>query len=173
MDRRLIGLLAFGGVLLATVIVVIVARGGDDDSGESTTAAATTPTESTITEVPDKPKVEVPTGAPPSELVVEDLEEGDGDEAKSGDQISVHYVGVDYETSEEFDSSYERGEPFQLQLGAGQVIPGWDQGLEGMKEGGRRQLVIPPDLAYGKQGQPPAIGRNATLVFVIDLESID
>jgi peptidylprolyl isomerase len=172
MDRRVIGLLAFGGVLLVTVVIVLVAGGGDDDSGESTTAA-TTPTESTVTEVPDKPEVEVPKGAPPTELEMEDLEEGDGDEAEAGDQISVHYVGVDYETGKEFDSSYERGEPFALQLGGGQVIPGWDQGLEGMKEGGRRQLIIPPDLAYGKQGQPPDIGPNATLVFVIDLVSID
>jgi peptidylprolyl isomerase len=172
MDRRVIGLLAFGGALLVTVVIVIVARGGDDDSGESTTAASTTAAPAT-TEVPDKPKVEVPKGPPPTELEVEDLEEGDGDEAKAGDQISVHYVGVDYETGKEFDSSYERGEAFLLQLGSGQVIPGWDQGLEGMKEGGRRQLTIPPDLAYGKQGQPPAIGPNATLVFVIDLVSVD
>jgi peptidylprolyl isomerase len=174
MDRRLIGLLVFGGALLVTVIVVIVARsGGDDtDSGESTTAT-TTPTESTTAEVPEKPKVEVPKGPPPTELEIEDLEEGDGDEAEAGDQISVHYVGVDYKTGKEFDSSYERGEPFALQLGSGQVIPGWDQGLEGMKEGGRRQLIIPPDLAYGKQGQPPDIGPNATLVFVIDLVSVE
>jgi peptidylprolyl isomerase len=172
MDRRVIGLLAFGGALLVTVVIVIVARGGDDDSEESTTAAATTP-ESAPAEVPDKPKVNVPKGAPPTELEVEDLEEGDGDEAKAGDQISVHYVGVDYETGKEFDSSYERGEAFPLQLGSGQVIPGWDEGLEGMKEGGRRQLIIPPDLAYGKQGQPPDIGPNATLVFVIDLVSVE
>ena len=172
MDRRVIGLLAFGGVLLVTVVIVLVAGGGDDDSGESTTAA-TTPTESADTEVPEKPEVEVPEGAPPTELEVEDLEEGDGAEAEAGDQISVHYVGVDYETGKEFDSSYERGEAFPLQLGGGQVIPGWDQGLEGMKEGGRRQLIIPPDLAYGKQGQPPDIGPNATLVFVIDLVSVD
>jgi peptidylprolyl isomerase len=173
MDRRVIGLLAFGGVLLVTVIIVLVAGGGDDDdSGESTTAA-TTPTESTTAEVPDKPKVEVPEGAPPTELQIEDLEEGEGDEAKRGDQISVHYVGVDYETGKEFDASYDRGEPFAFQLGSGSVIPGWDRGLEGMREGGRRQLTIPPDLAYGKQGQPPDIAPNATLVFVIDLESIN
>ena len=172
MDRRVIGLLAFGGVLLVTVIVVLLANGDDDDSGEETTAASTA-TESTVAEAPDKPTVEVPKGAPPTELEIEDLEEGDGDEAKSGDQISVHYVGVDYETGKEFDASYDRGEPFTFPLGSGQVIPGWDQGLEGMKEGGRRQLIIPPDLAYGKQGQPPDIGPNATLVFVIDLESID
>lgn len=162
MDRRMIGLLAFGGVLLITVVVVIVARGGGDD--ESGTAAAETPT---------KPEVEVPEGPPPAELEIEDLETGDGDEAQAGDQVSVQYVGVDYETGEEFDSSYGTGEPFTFELGAGQVIDGWDQGVEGMKVGGRRQLVIPPDLAYGKQGQPPAIGPNATLVFVIDLVSVN
>jgi peptidylprolyl isomerase len=162
MDRRLIGLLAFGGVLLVTVVIVIVARGGGDDGGESTTA-----------ETPTKPEVEVPEGPPPAELAVEDLETGDGDEAQSGDQVSVQYVGVDYEAGEEFDSSYGTGEPFTFQLGAGEVIDGWDQGVEGMKVGGRRQLVIPPDLAYGKQGQPPAIGPNATLVFVIDLVSVN
>ena len=141
---------------------------------ESTTAATTpTPTAPADTEVPDKPTVEVSKGAPPTELEIKDLKEGDGDTAEAGDQISVHYVGVDAKTGKEFDSSYERGEPFTLQLGAGQVIPGWDQGLEGMKEGGRRQLIIPPDLAYGKQGQPPDIGPNATLVFVIDLVSVD
>jgi peptidylprolyl isomerase len=164
MDRRLIGLLAFGGVLLVTVIVVIVARGGGDsgDSGDSTTA-----------ETASKPEVEVPEGPPPTQLAVEDLETGDGDEAQSGDQVSVQYVGVDYKTGKEFDSSYERGEPFSFNLGGGEVIDGWDQGVEGMKVGGRRQLVIPPDLAYGKQGQPPTIGPNATLVFVIDLVSVN
>jgi peptidylprolyl isomerase len=143
-----------------TVIVVMVGRGGDD-SGESTADAGS------------KPDVQIPEGPPPSELVSEDLETGDGDEAKTGDTVSVQYVGIDFETGEEFDSSWERGEPFQFQLGSGQVIQGWDEGVVGMKVGGRRQLVIPPDLAYGKEGQPPSIGPNATLVFVIDLVSID
>jgi peptidylprolyl isomerase len=161
MDRRVIGLLAFGGVLLVTVIIVLVARGGDDDGGTSTAEAK------------PKPEVEVPQGPPPQELEIEDLEEGDGDEAQSGDQITVNYVGVLYENGEEFDSSFEGGQPFPLTLGAGDVIDGWDQGLEGMKVGGRRQLVIPPDLAYGPQGQPPTIPPNATLVFVIDLLSVN
>jgi peptidylprolyl isomerase len=161
MDRRVIGLLAFGGVLLVTVIIVLVARGGDDDGGTSTAEAK------------PKPEVEVPQGPPPQELEIEDLEEGDGDEAQSGDQITVNYVGVLYENGEEFDSSIEGGQPFPLTLGAGDVIDGWDQGLEGMKVGGRRQLVIPPDLAYGPQGQPPTIPPNATLVFVIDLLSVN
>jgi peptidylprolyl isomerase len=164
MDRRVIGLLAFGGALLVTVVIVIVARGGgDDENGDGGTSTA---------EAMPKPEVEVPEGPPPQELEVEDLEPGDGAEAQSGDQITVNYVGVLYDNGREFDSSFER-EPFPLTLGAGEVIPGWDEGLEGMKVGGRRQLVIPPDLAYGAQGQPPTIPPNATLVFVIDLLSVE
>jgi peptidylprolyl isomerase len=117
----------------------------------------------------EKPAVEVPDGPPPDELVVEDLEEGDGPTAERRDQVVVDYVGVDYETGEEFDASFGDPEPFEFALGAGEVIPGWDEGVEGMKVGGRRQLIVPPDLAYGKAGQPPAIKPNATLVFVIDL----
>ncbi len=161
MDRRVIALIAFGAALAVVVAVVLVGRGGDDSDGSTATGSG------------EKPTVEIPDGPPPSELVVEDLEEGDGAEAQPGDQLSVQYVGVDYESGEEFDSSFDSGQPFTLTLGAGDVIPGWDQGLEGMKEGGRRQLIVPPDLAYGKQGQPPAIGPNATLVFVIDLESVN
>jgi peptidylprolyl isomerase len=101
--------------------------------------------------------------------VIDDLKEGDGAEAKAGDQVTVNYVGVDFDSGEQFDASYDRGESFPFKLGAGEVIPGWDQGVEGMKVGGRRRLVIPPDLAYGPQGQPPTIGPDATLVFVIDL----
>jgi peptidylprolyl isomerase len=162
MDRRVIGLLVFGGALAVAVIAILVARGGGSDEGTTSTADAGT-----------KPTVEVPKGPPPKQLVSEDIETGDGDEAKAGDQVSVQYVGVDYATGKEFDSSWERGEPFQFQLGSGNVIPGWDQGVPGMKVGGRRQLIVPPDLAYGAQGQPPSIGPNATLVFVIDLVSID
>jgi peptidylprolyl isomerase len=163
MDRRVIGLLVFGGALAIAVIAIVVARGGGDDSGDSSTTA----------DAGTKPTVEVPKGPPPKQLESTDIETGDGAEAKTGDQVSVQYVGVDYETGKEFDSSFDRGQPFQFQLGSGQVIQGWDQGVVGMKVGGRRQLVIPPDLAYGPQGQPPSIGPNATLVFVIDLVSID
>ncbi len=161
MDRRLIGLLAFGAALAVVVIAVVIGRGGDDGGGSSTTADAGS-----------KPTVEVPEGPPPTELQIEDLEAGDGPEAQTGDQVSVQYVGVDYETGEEFDASWDRGEPFRFQLGSGQVIPGWDEGVVGMKVGGRRELLIPPDLAYGAQGQPPDIGPNATLIFVIDLVSV-
>jgi peptidylprolyl isomerase len=161
MDRRLIGVGIFAAVLAVVVIVVVVARGGDDGGGTETAEAK------------PKPTVEIPDGPAPTELVIEDIEEGDGDEAKSGDQVSVNYVGVLYDTGKEFDASFDRGQPFEFQLGTGGVIPGWDQGVEGMKVGGRRQLVIPPDLGYGAQGSPPTIPPNATLVFVIDLLSVE
>ena len=123
-------------------------------------------------ELGEKPEIEVPGGDPPAELVVEDIEEGDGAEAKAGQTVSVQYVGVLCKDGTEFDASWDRGEPFSFPLGQGQVIPGWDQGVEGMKVGGRRVLTIPPDLAYGPNGSPPVIGPNETLVFVVDLEDV-
>ena len=119
-----------------------------------------------------KPKVTVPKGAAPAELVVNDIEEGTGPAAKAGDEVTVQYVGVGYDSKQEFDASWDRGEPFVFPLGSGAVIPGWEQGIEGMKAGGRRELVIPPQLAYGPPGAPPAIGPNETLIFVVDLEAI-
>ena len=161
MDRRVIGLLAAGGILAGVVIVILVGRSGG--SGDETTSVA---------DVGTKPTVEVPKGPAPKTLVVKDLKTGDGAEAKSGDQVSVQYVGVLYDGGKQFDASWDRGQPFAFQLGGSQVIPGWDQGVAGMKVGGRRELIIPPDLAYGAQGQPPTIPPNATLVFVIDLVSV-
>lgn len=117
----------------------------------------------------EKPKITVPKAPAPKELQVKDLVKGEGATAKSGSQISVNYSGVAYSTGKEFDNSYDRGQPFDLQLGAGMVIPGWDQGLEGMQVGGRRQLTIPAELAYGEQGSPPDIKGGETLIFVIDL----
>ena len=121
----------------------------------------------------EKPQVEVPSDQPPSyQLELDDLEVGDGDEAVSGRIVEVHYVGVSWKNGRQFDASWDRGDTFKFGLGKGQVIPGWDQGVAGMKVGGRRQLVIPPELAYGKQGSPPAIGPNETLVFVVDLVAV-
>jgi peptidylprolyl isomerase len=114
----------------------------------------------------------VPSGAPPKQLEKTDLIEGIGAEAKSGDKVTVQYVGVGYDSGEEFDASWNRNEPFPFTLGASEVIPGWDQGVEGMKVGGQRELIIPPELAYGETGAPPAIGPNETLVFVIDLLAV-
>ena len=117
----------------------------------------------------EKPRIAKPKGEPPKKLVVKDLVKGKGAAAKAGSQLTVNYVGVSHSNGKEFDSSFDSGEPFQFELGASMVIPGWDEGLEGMNVGGRRMLTIPPDKAYGAQGSPPAIGPNETLVFVIDL----
>jgi peptidylprolyl isomerase len=120
-----------------------------------------------------KPKVEVPKGPPPKKLVVKDLEEGKGPAAKLGDEVSVEYVGVVYKTGKQFDASWDRGEePFTFELGSGGVIAGWEQGIEGMKVGGRRELIIPPELAYGSEGGG-SIPPNSTLIFVVDLLAIN
>lgn len=118
----------------------------------------------------EKPHVYVPAGeAPPAEMVIEDLEVGDGEEATPGQNVEVHYVGVSWRTRQQFDASWDRGETFEFRLGRGQVIAGWDEGVAGMKVGGRRRLVLPPDKAYGKRGAGGVIGPNETLVFVVDL----
>jgi peptidylprolyl isomerase len=117
-----------------------------------------------------KPEVDFPGGQPPADLQITDIWEGEGKVAGSGDTVRVHYVGVAYSTGEEFDASWNRGEPLEFALGAGQVIAGWDQGVQGMKVGGRRQLIIPPHLAYGSRGVGP-IKPNETLIFVCDLVS--
>ena len=104
----------------------------------------------------------------PDDLVIKDIAVGDGDEAQAGQTVTVHYVGVALSTGEEFDASYNRGAPFQFPLGAGRVIAGWDQGVQGMKVGGRRQLVIPPHLGYGNRDLG-VIKPNETLIFVVDL----
>ena len=149
---------------------------GSDDKGEGTESAsapaATAETEAAEAPAKTKPEIAKPKGPAPKKLRSEDLEEGTGTEAKAGDLVTVQYVGVSWSTGEEFDASWDRGEPFQFTLGAGEVIPGWDQGLVGMRVGGRRQLTIPSELAYGPQGSPPAIGPDETLVFVIDLEQV-
>jgi peptidylprolyl isomerase len=118
----------------------------------------------------EKPHVFVPPGeVPPKDLVIEDLEVGDGPEATKGQTVDVHYVGVSWSSRKQFDASWDRGDTFGFKLGAGQVISGWDQGVAGMKVGGRRRLTIPPNLGYGKRGSPPVIAANETLVFVVDL----
>ena len=117
----------------------------------------------------DKPEIDFPGGEPPKNLEVTDVWEGDGPVAKAGDTVQVHYVGVAYSTGEEFDASWNRGEPLQFRLGVGQVIAGWDRGVQGMRVGGRRKLVIPPDLAYGDRGAGSSIAPGETLIFVCDL----
>ena len=118
----------------------------------------------------EKPQVEVPSGqSPPYQLEIEDIAVGDGEEALAGRVVEVHYVGVSWATGKQFDASWDRGNTFKFGLGKGQVIRGWDQGVAGMKVGGRRRITIPPNLAYGKRGAGGAIGPDETLVFVVDL----
>jgi len=121
----------------------------------------------------EKPRVHVPAGQPPSyQLELEDIAVGDGDEAVSGRTVEVHYVGVSWATGKQFDASWDRGSTFKFGLGKGQVIAGWDQGVAGMKVGGRRRITIPPSLAYGKRGAGGVIGPDETLVFVVDLVGV-
>jgi peptidylprolyl isomerase len=119
-----------------------------------------------------KPEVEFPYGDPPDDLQIADITVGSGPQAGPGDNVRVHYVGVAYSTGEEFDASYNRGEPLSFRLGAGRVIPGWDTGVAGMKVGGRRQLTIPPHLAYGDSGAGGVIQPGETLIFVVDLVDV-
>ncbi|MFF5445639.1 FKBP-type peptidyl-prolyl cis-trans isomerase [Streptomyces sp. NPDC012888] len=116
-----------------------------------------------------KPEVVVPEGDAPTELAVRDLVVGDGPEVGPGMVVRVHYVGVTFETGKEFDASWDRGEPFKFALGAGRVIKGWDRGVRGMRVGGRREIVVPPRLGYGRQSPSPLIPPGSTLVFVVDL----
>jgi FKBP-type peptidyl-prolyl cis-trans isomerase len=180
--------------LLAACAAVFLGACGDDDGGSATTDTAATETQATQPPAPAEPeapkakkvqptageadidtKPKVPKGKrdPPTELVVQDLIVGKGKRAQSGATVSVRYVGVLFENGKEFDASWQdeggKGQTFQFALGGGQVIPGWDQGVVGMREGGRRKLIIPSDLAYGAQGFPPDIPPDAALIFDIDL----
>jgi peptidylprolyl isomerase len=160
------------GALLIIVLcaaLAIAGCGGSSSSSSSSSSESSTATKAPQESTRTKPKVTVPSGPPPKKLVEQELVEGSGAEAKAGEKVTVQYVGVGYETKEEFDSSWSRNEPFSFNLGAGEVIPGWDQGVAGIKVGGRRELIIPPELAYGAAGAPPAIGPNETLIFVVDL----
>ena len=121
----------------------------------------------------EKPQVDVPSDQPPSyQLELDDIEVGDGDEAVDGKVVEVHYVGVSWATGNQFDASWDRGDTFKFKLGKGQVISGWDQGVAGMKVGGRRRITIPPHLAYGKRGAGGVIAPDETLVFVVDLVGV-
>jgi peptidylprolyl isomerase len=170
-------------VLLALLAALALAACGDDDDSDSGGGSADTsrqesapaPETGTETEAPPdltdtsvKPVIDKPSGTPPRRLVKEDIVKGTGPGAKPGDTVIVDYVGVSFSTGEEFDASWDSGQPFPVQLGAGGVIEGWEKGLVGIKKGGRRELIIPPEQAYGAQGAPPSIGPNETLVFVID-----
>ena len=120
----------------------------------------------------EKPEIDAPEGPAPTDLEITDITVGDGDEAVTGKQVAVHYVGVTHSTGEEFDASYGRGAPLEFPLGVGMVIKGWEQGIEGMRVGGRRKLIIPPHLAYGERGAGGVIGPNEALIFVCDLIAV-
>jgi peptidylprolyl isomerase len=160
-----------GLVALALCAALAFAGCGDDDSSsDSASADSSAPIETSgDASTRGKPQVVMPRGAAPKQLEKIDTIEGTGTEAKSGDEVTVHYVGVGLKSGEEFDASWDRNEPLSFPLGAGRVIPGWDQGVVGMKVGGQRELIIPPQLAYGEEGSQGVIGPNETLVFVIDL----
>ena len=119
-----------------------------------------------------KPEVTIPEGSPSYQLELEDIAVGEGEEAKSGSLVEVHYVGVSWKSGKQFDASWDRGDTFKFGLGKGQVIRGWDEGVQGMKVGGRRKITIPPDMAYGKRGAGGVIGHDETLVFVVDLVDV-
>lgn len=172
---------------LALALSAGVAACGEDDepagSGTGSESTATpTPTETASAagveaiiqgigkDTKTKPEVPAPQGDPPAELVVRDIVAGKGPKAKAGDQLTMQYVGISWSTGQQFDASWDRGaEPFAFQLGAGMVIPGWDEGLVGLRKGGRRLLIIPPDMGYGPNGTPDGtIAPNETLIFVVD-----
>ena len=170
--------------LALTVLALSLAACGSGDKETTATSgsappptatptpeAATAPSES-LKDTKTKPVIAKPSGDPPAKLVTEDIVKGKGPAAKSGDTVSVQYVGASWSTGEEFDASWDRGQPFDFQLGGGMVIKGWDEGVAGMRKGGRRKLVIPPDMGYGPAGQPPVIAPNETLIFVVDLLDI-
>jgi peptidylprolyl isomerase len=163
-------------ISLAAVAAIALAGCGSQkqDSGgggAQAVSGVTLPPQSSDLNV--KPVIPKPRGDPPTALQVRDVVQGNGKPAEAGNTISVQYVGVSWSSGQEFDSTWSRGkQPFQFKLAGGTVIPGWDQGLIGMRQGGRRELVVPPNLAYGPQGQPPSIAPNETLIFVIDLQKV-
>jgi peptidylprolyl isomerase len=157
-------------VALALAVAGCGSSSDDSSSTGATSEATTTESSGGDTNLNAKPKVTVPDGPPPKKLEEKEIVEGDGAEAKAGDEVTVQYIGVGYDSKEEFDSSWSRGEPSTFDLD--QVIPGWNQGIAGMKVGGRRELTIPASLAYGPTGSPPLIGPNETLIFVVDLLAV-
>jgi peptidylprolyl isomerase len=173
-------------VLIALSLVTgLGACGGDDDSEGSPPSTRTsqpdtgTATEPSPAEIQDrlkdtttKPVMPKPSGSPPRKLVVDDIVKGKGPPAKRGDTVIVNYVGENFSNGKEFDASWDRGQPFPVQIGVTQVIEGWTRGLVGIRKGGRRMLTIPPELGYGPQGYPPDIPPNETLVFVVDAVSV-
>ena len=170
-------------LVLPAVAALAIAGCGSSASGSSSsqkpaktanptaTATAVSPG-GPLKDLSQKPAVKVPRGKPPKKRVIKDIVKGKGPVAHPGEFVTVQYVGVSWSTGKQFDASWDHGQPFQFPLGAGQVIPGWDKGVKGMRVGGRRELIIPPKLGYGAAGSPPAIGPNETLIFVVDLKRV-
>jgi FKBP-type peptidyl-prolyl cis-trans isomerase len=161
--------------LLLPLLLVFAVFAGCGGGGKGESAATPTPKATATpdnTDVTKKPQVTVPDALPPAQLQIEDIVKGKGPAAKAGDKVTVQYVGLTWSTSVEFDASWDRGQPFTFTLGQGKVIKGWDQGVPGMRKGGRRQLTIPADMAYGAQGSPPKIGPNECLRFIVDMVKI-
>ncbi|HSC05182.1 MAG TPA: FKBP-type peptidyl-prolyl cis-trans isomerase [Solirubrobacteraceae bacterium] len=166
-------------LLALLAAVVVVGCGGSSNASGIVPAPQAGSTQASIPATPKpppalakKPTVTVPTGPAPTKLVTKDLVPGTGQTVKAGQTVTVNYVGVLYKNGKEFDSSWKTGQPATFPLTAGGVIQGWVQGIPGMKVGGRRELIIPASLAYGKAGRPPTIPANSPLVFVVDLLSI-
>ena len=161
--------------LVLSLLVLVLALAGCGGDGDGETAATPEPAATATpanTDTSKKPVVTVPDELPPDTLQKRDIVEGKGTPARKGDTVSMQYVGLTWSTGVEFDASWDRGEPFEFKLGEGKVIKGWDEGIPGMKQGGRRELTIPAELAYGAQGSPPDIGPNEALRFIVDLEKI-
>ncbi|MFF9149271.1 FKBP-type peptidyl-prolyl cis-trans isomerase [Streptomyces sp. NPDC014861] len=162
--RRLAGLLVVPLLLLSTAACGNETKGSDNASMTNGLPAITAGEK-----FGEKPTLSKGEGDPPKELKVNVISEGDGPVTKDGDALQVNYLGQTWDSTTPFDNSFDRGEPFTLTLGAGQVIKGWDQGLKGQKVGSRVEIGIPPELGYGEQGSPPSIKGGATLVFVVDI----
>jgi peptidylprolyl isomerase len=164
--------LALGGAAIAAIVFLVVLNTGGGDDKEDVAASTTSLAAPTTIKSAEEPVITIPAGDPPKELTVTDLKVGTGPIAEKGDSIEVFYKGFSWLNKAEFDKNFGRGATFPVVLGAGNVIPGWDQGLIGAKEGGRRQLIIPPDLAYGDSAPTPAIAKGDTLVFVVDVVKV-
>lgn len=144
------------------------AQGGEGERGDGT-GQSRGGEENRVVVVRGEPRLEAPEGTPPKRLVVVDIARGRGAVARRGDKITIRYLGIVYETGEQFDSTWERNQTFTYKLGSGLTVPGFERGVEGMRVGGRRKLIVPPRLAYGARGLPPKVPPNSTLVFVVDL----
>ena len=186
LPRSLIVRAKFLSLTLALLLGAGIAScGGDDSSSDETSATppaaeTATPPSGNVDEIAagitkntsKEPKIVTPKGDPPSQLVIKDIVKGKGPKAKPGDTLTMMYTGYSWSNGNKFDASWDRGQPFPFQLGAGMVIPGWDRGMVGMRKGGRRLLIIPPDQGYGPQGSGP-IGPNETLIFAVDLKKLN